>query len=114
MKIAYIVLAVIIVTLIWYYLKQTELNSNSQGSTQSGLKPARFDSTPDLPMGFGYKNQWFAIKTEDTQAVINALGLVNVQVANWRTGIEGANEGHYFVAPPSVGGRWSFIQGYPI
>ncbi|MNC34695.1 hypothetical protein D3C75_831430 [compost metagenome] len=67
----------------------------------------RFDEDPDFPIPFGYKTQWFAIKTSDTEAVAAALHLTDQKRANWKTGLAGAEEGYYFVAPPVNG--WTLV-----
>ncbi len=88
--------------------KRTNTNKSTATSWASGkLKPIHFESEPDLPIGFGYKCQWFAVKTVDTEAVLEEIKLKNVQVSNWNTGIEGAYEGYYFIAPPIH--DWTFI-----
>jgi hypothetical protein len=74
----------------------------------NGVLPALlFSNVPDAPQSFAYKCQWLAVKTEDTEAVVKALKLVDIQVANWATGIEGAYAGYYFVSPPVEG--WTFV-----
>ncbi|MBB3384631.1 MULTISPECIES: hypothetical protein [unclassified Rhizobium] len=45
-------------------------------------------ATPDNPEPFGYKTGWLAISTSDTTAVIDQLGLTQVQAATWRRGLE--------------------------
>ena len=37
------------------------------------------DSTPDRPVGFGYKVAWLAIKAADANEVLNALDLQNAE-----------------------------------
>lgn len=89
-SIFYVLMAIIIfVVIILYFQKRININK----------KAIKFDSNPDLPVEFGYKCQWFAVKTNDTQAVLDALKLKNIQISNWRTGIDGAYEGYYFISP---------------
>lgn len=110
MKIIYVIFAVIILATAIFFLIRTNSNKNVekiQSPTKPGLKAIQFDSNPDYPVPFGYKCQWFAIKTNDTQAVINAMQLKNVRVANWTTGIDGAYEGYYFISPPING--WTLV-----
>jgi hypothetical protein len=64
---------------------------------------------PNKPVPFGYKCQWLAIKTEDTQAVAGAVFLRNARPATWQEGIQGAYESKLFVSP-SVDG-WTFVVG---
>ncbi|MDQ0059830.1 hypothetical protein [Paenibacillus harenae] len=78
-----------------------------------GVKPLNarpalnFDATPDLPLGFGYKMQWYAVRTKDTEGVAAQLMLNDIQPANWSSGVRGAYEGYYFVTPPIDG--WTLI-----
>jgi len=113
MKIFYLILAIVILVLvIFVFLKRNNSSKISvtiqnSSSTKLGLTTIQFDTNPDVPVSFGYKCQWFVIKTSNTQAVINALKLKNVQVSNWRAGVEGAYEGYYFVSPPI--NEWTFV-----
>jgi hypothetical protein len=68
----------------------------------------------DAPAAFGYDMGWLAVRTRDTQAVVQALGLERPQPCNWNSGIGvvydaelGAN--HIFVSPPVNG--WTFVVG---
>lgn len=58
---------------------------------------------PDDPETFGYKCAWLAMKTDDSMAVVEALGLRNVRKCGWQKGIEAAYEGDVFVTPPIKG-----------
>lgn len=111
MKNIYVILVIIFLGLIiLYFQKRININKNlisNQNSTNLGPKEMKFDSNPDLPVEFGYKCQWFTVKTNDTQAVLDAMKLKNIQIANWRTGIEGAYEGYYFISPPING--WTLV-----
>lgn len=64
---------------------------------------ARFDATPDTPLSFGYKIQWYAIRTADTAEVAEAFQLDQPQPANWQTGLTAAFQGYYFISPPLAG-----------
>src|SRR5262245_13351295 len=57
----------------------------------------------DSPVPFGYKCAWLAIKTDDPQAVVEALGLKNVRKIGWEKGIAAAYGGEVFVTPPIKG-----------
>jgi hypothetical protein len=68
----------------------------------------------DHPIPFGYKMAWLAIRTADTAAVVDALGLRQVQVCNWKSGIgaaydEDLGEAFLFVSPPIE--NWTFVIG---
>ena len=80
-----------------------------------------FDTTPDRPAAFGYKMAWLAIRTRDTNRVVEQLGLIDPQPCNWRTGIgtiydDELGETRIFVSPPVNG--WTFVVGlslpYPV
>ncbi len=72
------------------------------------------DTAPDKPWPFGYRTAWLAIATEETEGVLEALRLENIQCVNWRTGIattydEELGEHFVFVSPPVAG--WTFVVG---
>jgi hypothetical protein len=55
---------------------------------------------PDTPVSFGRKCSWLAIESHNPQAVVAALGLMDVQLSVWKAGINAAYEGLCFVSPP--------------
>lgn len=67
------------------------------------FKPAfadtAIDETPDSPEGFGYKVNWFVVKTNDPELVAKSLGLNGLRRANWASGISAA---YSFTAKPSA------------
>lgn len=80
-----------------------------------------FDRSPDRPAGFGYRMAWLALRTRDTEAVVEELGLVAAEPCNWRSGIgtvydDDLGNDHVFVSPPVNG--WTFVVGlalpYPV
>ncbi|MEZ5856348.1 MAG: hypothetical protein R3D67_16935 [Hyphomicrobiaceae bacterium] len=69
---------------------------------------------PDQPRGFGRSMAWLAIRTRDTQRLVEILGLTNPVAANWDNGLgtvydEYLAESHVFVSPPVNG--WTFVVG---
>ncbi|NEO83047.1 MAG: hypothetical protein F6J87_02125 [Spirulina sp. SIO3F2] len=69
---------------------------------------------PDNPCGFGFKTTWWALPTNDTNAVIATLQLQDAQPANWQTGIKYVYENDtsqqvVFVTSPVYG--WTLITG---
>jgi hypothetical protein len=73
-----------------------------------------FNTKPDRPCPFGYRMAWFAVRTRDTRSVVEALGLIQTQSANWHSGIgsvydDEIGETHIFVSPPVNG--WTFVVG---
>lgn len=68
------------------------------------------DSTvPDTPVRFGYKCNWLAVRTTDTERLAASFGLRNTAPCNWEYGLISAYDlnGLIFISPPVVG--WSFI-----
>lgn len=62
--------------------------------------PLEISAELDTPISFGYKTCWLAIRTGDPQAVIEAIGLRDVQPANWKSG---------FVAVYGYDEKWAFV-----
>jgi hypothetical protein len=62
---------------------------------------------PDTPVSFGYKCNWLAVHTQDTQKLANMIHLREVHACNWKNGVEYAYQGRVFVSPPVDG--WSFV-----
>ena len=91
------------------------LNMSAVQAEENGqTKLLKLSSTPDLPQPFGYKSTWLAVRTEDTKAVFEALGLTQKATANWASGIRFSydrdlvgNVGPVFVAPPVKG--WTLV-----
>src|SRR6478672_3650737 len=57
-----------------------------------------YEVEPDRPAPFGYKMGWLAVRTRDTEAVVQALGLVEPTASNWNSGIGSVND-------------WTFVVG---
>ena len=79
-----------------------------------GERRIAYDRAPDRPLPFGYRMAWLAIRTDDTQRVIDVLGLDQVKASNWNSGLgsiysEELGETHMFVAPAVEG--WTFVIG---
>jgi hypothetical protein len=51
------------------------------------------------PVGFGYKNAWLAIRTEDTQAVAEALHMIDTHSTSWAEGIHVQGRSPVFLTP---------------
>jgi hypothetical protein len=63
----------------------------------------------DLPISFGYKTMWFAIKTNDHKKLEEILGIKNIKKTNWETGIEHSHEKGVFITPNI--GEWIIVTG---
>ena len=77
-------------------------------------RPMTFVRKPDTPKPFGNRTAWLAIKTRDTQRVLEALGIEDQHKANWASGISGVYDDKFadqyvFVTPPVSG--WTFVVG---
>ncbi|UIN20149.1 hypothetical protein [Herbaspirillum frisingense] len=88
------------------------------------VRTVELEAQPDLPEDFGFKMNWFAIKTADVNAVLKVLDFGPGSVANWRSGIRAAYSSRVmaydkdlaFVTPPVNG--WIIVAGsalpYPV
>ncbi|MGQ0673890.1 MAG: hypothetical protein ACT4N2_13585 [Hyphomicrobium sp.] len=82
-----------------------------------GEMGVRFRTDPDGPAAFGCSMAWIAIRSRDTAAVMDALGLTSVSICNWNAGIGTVydaklGENHVYVSPPV--GPWTFVVGLPL
>jgi hypothetical protein len=73
-----------------------------------------YQQSPDQPTGFGYRMAWLAVRTRDTEALIEELGLFGAEPCNWKSGIgsvydDQIGNDHVFVSPPVNG--WTFVVG---
>lgn len=80
-------------------------------------RSVRFTTEPDAPMAFGEGMAWLAIRSEDTAAVMTALGVAEATPANWAAGIATIYDpklcdAYVFVTPP-IGG-WTLVAGVPL
>jgi hypothetical protein len=65
----------------------------------------------EIPISFGYKSCWIAIKSNDIDKIINSLNLSNIKEANWTFGLKEAQNinGNVFVSP--ILGQWVLVIG---
>lgn len=73
-----------------------------------------YEQIPDRPAGFGYRMAWLAVRSRNTDAVVEALELVHPMPCNWKSGIGTVYDrylgnDHVFVSPPVNG--WTFVVG---
>lgn len=76
-----------------------------------------YEQIPDRPTDFGYRMAWLAVRSRDTHAVLEALGLIAAEPCNWKSGIGTVYDNHLgadhvFVSPPVNG--WTFVVGLPL
>jgi hypothetical protein len=79
----------------------------------------RFADRPDRPRAFGCDMAWLAIRSDDTVAVANALGLSRLRAANWDSGVGAIydseiSNGLVFIAPPIKGWTLVAAEALPI
>lgn len=85
---------------------------------RTNLAKARLSTTPsiapktpvpDLPVPFGYKCAWYAVKGDDPKAVAIQLKLRQLKPSTWSEGVEGAYGASVFISPPLRG--WILAVG---
>lgn len=74
----------------------------------------RVDDAPDRPQAFGSEMSWLAVKTEDAGRLAAVLGLGDLSVANWNSGLGAIydldlSDTFVFLSPPVEG--WTFVAG---
>jgi hypothetical protein len=68
---------------------------------------------PDMPIDFGYKCLWFAVKTDDKAKLATLLDLENIQDCNWKVGIDHAYDNEIVFITPAING-WTFACGWAL
>jgi hypothetical protein len=109
---AFLLLATVASVLFWRYEKSGRRNTKMSSNLSPGLANRNL---PVPPLPFGYKTAWFAIRSNDTKAVADALQLQTPLPANWQCGIWHAVETEdysIFVTPPVDG--WTLAVGVPV
>lgn len=77
----------------------------------------QFQATPDRPCAFGHSMAWLAIRSRDTEAVLEALRVTNPEPCNWNSGVGAVydnqlGEVHVYITPPVD--DWTFVVGLPL
>jgi hypothetical protein len=88
-----------------------------RGGTTKGLhgnagvaQPPAGSNPDDVPVPFGYKSAWVALRCSESHAVANALKLEQVAACSWTNGIKNAYDlKGVFVAPAIAG--WTLCVG---
>jgi hypothetical protein len=105
-----IILAVVIAVAAFAKKQPTVVSPNNK------MKVVEIQNVPDKPRGFGYKCLWIAVQAPSARVLAESLGLHEMQVANWHSGLEAAYEypGNYiFVTPPVNGWVLAVGNGIP-
>ena len=89
-------------------IKKTKSNITSNNSSNDTLD----QTIPDSAIGFGYKNMWIAVKTNDQNKIAELLHLKNIKECNWEFGINKAYEDAIFITPAIDG--WTLACGYSL
>lgn len=66
----------------------------------------------DKPIGFGYKNKWIAVKSNNKKKVAKFLKLKNIKNSNWKEGVSFGYKNGVFVTPEING--WILVLGLDI
>jgi hypothetical protein len=79
-----------------------------------GEKQIIFSQAADPPSAFGCSMAWLAIRCDEPESVIDALGLAGAAPCNWSSGIgaiydDWLGASRVFVSPPVDG--WTFVAG---
>ncbi|SCM81009.1 conserved exported hypothetical protein [uncultured Sporomusa sp.] len=79
-----------------------------------GFVPVMASNIAIAPIAFGYKCSWFAIKTNDTQKVIEFLNIKDVKESDWSNGIKAVYQvyGKVYITQPIDG--WVLVIGNSI
>jgi hypothetical protein len=80
----------------------------------AGEKQIVFSQAADAPSAFGCSMAWLAIRCDEPESVIDALGLESAAPCNWNSGIgaiydDWLGASRVFVSPPVDG--WTFVAG---
>src|SRR5258708_17088488 len=70
------------------------------------------EEAPQVPVPFGYRTAWYAVRADDARAVATALNLSDIHTSDWMGGTKAAldwNDGAVFVTPPVHG--WVLAEG---
>jgi hypothetical protein len=76
------------------------------------LKPKsefKVSDKTDEPVAFGYKNLWFAVKTNNKEQLAGLLDLDVLGNSNWQNGVEQAYDNRVFITPEVDG--WTLVCG---
>lgn len=104
---------------LWFLVAITWANAVSACTGMPNL-----NKTPDRPINFGYKVNWFAVKAKDPATVAAALDIGPGIPSNWASGMAAAygdtcredQKQWIFISPPVNG--WIFVIGshlpYPV
>lgn len=113
----YLLIALLLLALYLLYRNWRQQAGGFESPMSSALPPAEpvVSAVPDMPVPFGYKTLWLAIRTEDPEAVAGALGLSAPRPCNWRSGLDavGLDDAWAFVTPPVEGWVLVVSQGLP-
>lgn len=97
--------------LIYYGFKS--FNKKKSDNITNNITTDSIDQTiPDSAVGFGYKNMWIAVKTDNQSKLAELLQLKNTKECNWKVGINKAYEDAVFITP--VIDSWTLATGYSL
>ncbi|WP_338841734.1 hypothetical protein [Flavobacterium ginsenosidimutans] len=103
-KIIIRILLIIVVLAVSYLLKKT-LARKQEVLFDESDNNLEIDNAID----FGYKMQWFAVKTDNKKRIAEILKLQKVSNCNWELGIKKAYDNSIFITPQI--GKWTLVCG---
>jgi hypothetical protein len=86
-----------------------EVKASKRKGSKTVDRPATSDST-DLPISFGYKISWIAVRSSSGREVADFLGLKKVAPCSWKQGLEWAHESKGVFVSPALDG-WTLAVG---
>jgi hypothetical protein len=89
--------------------KPASASHSTTASKASASQAPMVATAPNVPVSFGYKLTWLAVRTTEAKAVAQALHLQGLQQCSWEHGVEGAYAQTVFVTPAVAG--WTLVAG---
>jgi hypothetical protein len=103
--------AVVIATVVLINTVRSITKTYTQPAYSSRPEVPEQDRTiPDMPDGFGFKCNWFAIRSENAVQIAEVMNLQHLDPCNWAVGIAKAYEGEIFITPVIDG--WTMVLGW--
>lgn len=102
----YYYLAAMAIFLIAFFIIKRQ-NSMNAGSDNKFINQ---NLEIDVPIDFGYKSIWVAVKTNQKSRLAEIINLKQIRNANWESGLEMAYNEGVFITP--LIGEWTLITGW--
>lgn len=103
MKILIIIVIIAFITFSVWIAKRNGVTAENKS------KDIEISTNSDVPIDFGYKMVWIAVKTDKKERIAEILQLKNIQSSNWTSGIQSASKDGIFITP--LIGQWTLAVG---